>query len=151
MTQSVYKLNLRVEAIAFSNKSDALVHEDISLNEIGRDFSNSRMIQTVHKDILIEGISDKPEDSAPKDDICLNKVSTAMSIQNLGMDNLFSDKNPPRSLISTFVVRCLDSITSLVVLVEISRLWLASVAEQAGLSLWSHTPKTGFLMTKLKR
>ena len=43
-------------------------------------------------------------------------------------------------MISTFVVRCLDSIVP-----RISRPKLVSVAEQAGLSLnWSHTPKTGF-------
>ena len=43
-----------------------------------------------------------------------------------------------RSLISTFVVRCLDSTTPLVVIFEISRLQLASVAEQLGLNLtWS--------------
>ena len=56
----------------------------------------------------------------------------------------------PRSLISTFVVPYLDSIISLVSISEISRLKLASVAEQAGLSLtWSQTPKTGFLETRL--
>ena len=44
----------------------------------------------------------------------------------------------PRSLISAFVVRCLDSIISLVSILEISSLKLASVAAQAGLSLpWS--------------
>ena len=44
----------------------------------------------------------------------------------------------PHSLISTFVVHCLDSTTPLVVIYEISRLQLASVAEQAGLNLiWS--------------
>ena len=57
----------------------------------------------------------------------------------------------PRSLISTFVVRCLDSIISLVSISEISSLLLlASVAVQAGLSLtWSKTPKTGFLVMRL--
>ena len=56
----------------------------------------------------------------------------------------------PRSLISAFVVRCLDSIISLVYISHISRLQLASVAEQAGLCLtWSETPKTGFLATRL--
>ena len=38
----------------------------------------------------------------------------------------------PRSLISTFVVRCLDSIIPLVSISEISSLCLASVAAQAG-------------------
>ena len=56
----------------------------------------------------------------------------------------------PRSLISPFVVRCLDSIISLVSISEISSLYLASVAAQAGLCLtWSQTPKTGFLVTRL--
>ena len=56
----------------------------------------------------------------------------------------------PRSLISTFAVLCLNSIIPLLVIAEISRLWLVSVAEQAGLSLTlSQTPKTGFLMTWL--
>ena len=56
----------------------------------------------------------------------------------------------PRSLISGFIVRCLDSIMPPLVIAEISRLYLVSVAEQAGLSLtWSQTPKTGFLVTGL--
>ena len=56
-----------------------------------------------------------------------------------------------RSLISTFVFRCLDSIISLVSIYEISSLYLASVAVQAGLSIpLSQTPKTGFLLTRLK-
>ena len=50
----------------------------------------------------------------------------------------------PRSLVSTFVVRCLDSIIPLVSISEISSLYIASVAAQASLSLpWSQTPKTG--------
>ena len=56
----------------------------------------------------------------------------------------------PRSLISAFVVRCLNSIIPLVSISAISNLCLASVAAQAGLSLpWSQTPKTGFLVTRL--
>ena len=48
---------------------------------------------------------------------------------------------------STFVVRCLDGIILLVSISKISSLYLASVAEQACLSLpWSQTPKTGFLI-----
>ena len=55
-----------------------------------------------------------------------------------------------RSLISAFVVRCLDSIIPLLAISRVSRPWLVSVAEQAGLSLtWSQTPKTGFLMARL--
>ena len=55
-----------------------------------------------------------------------------------------------RSLISAFVVRFLDGIIHQVSISEISSLYLASVAEQAGLSLpWSQTLKTGFLATRL--
>ena len=51
----------------------------------------------------------------------------------------------PRSLISAFVVRYLASIISLDSIAEISRLYLASVAEQAGLCLaWSETPEDTF-------
>ena len=57
----------------------------------------------------------------------------------------------PRSRISTFVVRWLDSIIFLVSISKISSLYIAPVAAQAGLNLtWSETPKTGFLVTKLK-
>ena len=55
-----------------------------------------------------------------------------------------------RSLISAFVVRCLDSIIPLVSISEISSLCLASVASQADLSIpWSESLKTGFLVTRL--
>ena len=48
----------------------------------------------------------------------------------------------PRSLISVFVVRCLDSIIPLVSISKISSLWLTCVTEQAGLCLtWSKTPE----------
>ena len=51
----------------------------------------------------------------------------------------------PHSLISAFVIHCLDSIIPLVSIPKISSLWLASVAEQAGLSLtWSQTPEDRF-------
>ena len=50
----------------------------------------------------------------------------------------------PRSLICAFVVRCLDSVMSLVSVTKISSLMLASVGEQTGLSL-----KTLFVMTRL--
>ena len=51
----------------------------------------------------------------------------------------------PRSLISAFVVRCLDSVMPLVSVTYISSLMLASVAEQASLSLtWSETPEDTF-------
>ena len=51
----------------------------------------------------------------------------------------------PRSLLSTFVVCCLDSIISLESIAEISRPYVASVAAQAGLCLaWSETPEDTF-------
>ena len=51
----------------------------------------------------------------------------------------------PRSLISAFVVRCLDSVMSLVSVTKISSLILASVAEQASWSrTWSETPEDAF-------
>ena len=56
----------------------------------------------------------------------------------------------PRSMISAFVVRCLDSIVPLVFISEISSIYIASVATKAGLCLtWSQTPKTGFFVTRL--
>ena len=55
-----------------------------------------------------------------------------------------------KAQISAFVVHCLDSVIPLLAIAEISRLWLVSIAEQAGLSLnWSQTTKTGFLVTWL--
>ena len=51
----------------------------------------------------------------------------------------------PHSLISAFIVRCLDSVMSLVSVTKISNLILASVIEQASLSLiWSETPEDTF-------
>ena len=51
----------------------------------------------------------------------------------------------PCSVISAFVVRCLDSIISLDSIAEISRLKLASVAAQASLCLaWLETPEDPF-------
>ena len=56
----------------------------------------------------------------------------------------------PRSLISTFVVRCLDSIIHLLAISKDSRLKLAAEAEQTSLSLTrSETPNTCFLVTWL--
>ena len=55
-----------------------------------------------------------------------------------------------RSLISAFVVRCLDSIIPPVSISKIASPELVSIAEQAGLSLnWLETPKTGFLVMTL--
>ena len=64
-------------------------------------------------------------------------------VNNIGTDQPAN----PRSLISAFVVCCLDSIIPLLAIVKISSLYLVSVAKQADLSLtWSETPKSGFLM-----
>ena len=55
----------------------------------------------------------------------------------------------PRSLISAFVFRFLESIISKLATCEFSTFWLVFVAEQAGLNLaLSETPKTGFLATR---
>ena len=52
-----------------------------------------------------------------------------------------------RSLISTFVVRCLVSVIPILAKSKISRLSLVSVAEQTGFSLaWLQTSKLGFLV-----
>ena len=51
----------------------------------------------------------------------------------------------PRSLISTFVFRCLDSMICILALSKVSRFQLVSVAEQAGLNLtWSKIPEDTF-------
>ena len=50
-----------------------------------------------------------------------------------------------RSLISTFVVRCLDSVICIVAISNVSRFYLASVAEQAGLNpTWSKISEDTF-------
>ena len=52
----------------------------------------------------------------------------------------------PCSLISTFVVRCLDSMICILAISEVSRSYLASVAEQAGLNpACSKIPEDTFL------
>ena len=51
----------------------------------------------------------------------------------------------PRSLISIFVVRCLDRMICILAISKGSRFQLASVAEQAGLNLsWSKIPEDTF-------
>ena len=51
----------------------------------------------------------------------------------------------PRSLISAFVFRYLDSLIPLLSISEISTFYLASVAAQAGLCLtWSKNPEDRF-------
>ena len=85
----------------------------------------------------------------------LKKIEWAMSWENLFMphvNNKGADQPVcPHSLISTFVVHCLDSLIPLVSISEIPSLYLAPEAEQAGLSLpLSQTLKTGFLVMRLK-
>ena len=60
--------------------------------------------------------------------------------------NKGADQPPhPRSPISAFIVHCLDKVMSLVSVTKFSSLMLASVAEQASLSLtWSETPEDTF-------
>ena len=55
----------------------------------------------------------------------------------------------PRSLISAFVIRFLESTVCKLPIGEISIFWLVSVAEDTGLKLASlETPKTGFLAAR---
>ena len=57
----------------------------------------------------------------------------------------------PRSLISGFVIRVLETIISRLASSAIPIFWLVSVAEEAGLNLTlSETPKKGFLPTRPK-
>ena len=67
-------------------------------------------------------------------------------------ENLFCPMRTTKARISTFVVRCLDSIHVIpqISISEISSLYIASVAAQAGLCLTrSQSPKTGFLVSRL--
>ena len=61
-------------------------------------------------------------------------------------DNKCADQPAhPRSLISTFVFHCFDSIISVVSISKMSSLWLVSVVQQAGLSLtWSKNAEDRF-------
>ena len=55
----------------------------------------------------------------------------------------------PRSLISAFVIHCLDGMNTSSFCIQNINLYLASVAAQANLSLtWSEIPKMGFLVTR---
>ena len=55
----------------------------------------------------------------------------------------------PRSLISVFVVRVVESIISKLATGEISIFYLVCVAEETGKSLaFSETPKTGFVASR---
>ena len=79
-----------------------------------------------------------------------NKVIIEPRHEETCFSHMQTTKSHPRSLISIFVVHCLDSMILLVSISKIPSLKLVSVAAQAGLSLtWSETPKTGFLVTWL--
>ena len=85
---------------------------------------------------------------------CKAIITWATSWENLFMpytnNNGADQPAHQRSLVSSFVVRYLDSIIFLVSISEISSLWVASMAAQVGLRLaWSKTSKTGFLVTRL--
>ena len=80
-------------------------------------------------------------------------IKRATSLENLFMPyvNKKGSDQPvhPHSLISNFVVRCFDSIISIVAKNKVSSLSLVSVAEQIGLSLtWSHTTENRFSRDK---
>ena len=63
----------------------------------------------------------------------------------------FCHMRTKKAQISAYVVCCLDSIIHIVSISEISSLYLASLAAQAGLCLtWSQSLKTLFLVTRLK-
>ena len=71
----------------------------------------------------------------------------ARSCENVSYANNKGADQPvnPHSLISTFIVRCLDSMVCILALSKVSRLELVSVAEQAGLNLtWSKIPEDMF-------
>ena len=77
------------------------------------------------------------------------KATWATSGENLFIPYANNKGAHPHSLISAFVVRCLDSIIPLLAIADISRpSAVVPSAEQAGLSLnWLQTSKTSFLMT----
>ena len=75
----------------------------------------------------------------------ISAVWSALLLFAYGKNRFFHD-----SMIPLVSISCLDSMIPLVSISEISKLNLASVAEQAGLSrTWSEIPKTGFLVTRL--
>ena len=83
----------------------------------------------------------------------MRRIIRATSWENLLLpyaNNKGTDQSAhPRSLINTFVVHCLDSIMPLVSISEISSLYLASLAAQAGFCLTWSQPRRGFLVTML--
>ena len=82
--------------------------------------------------------------------VTISSYIWATSWQNLILPYANNKGTDQPARISTFVLRCQDSIIPLVSISEISSLYLASLAAQAGLCLtWSQTPKTGFLVARL--
>ena len=109
---------------------------------------------------LIQAVSqEEPSDRKP--DPCplwmaghaqLKFVMTECSKTQIRLTGLICEQQRGRSACAAcaFVVHCLDSKIPLVSISEISSLYLASLAVQAGLCLsWSQTLKIGFLMTRL--
>ena len=77
---------------------------------------------------------------------CWNDHTTRKCKQHRRKSACASAQSDPR-----ICVHCLDSIVHVLAKSKISRLKLASVVVQAGLSLtWSQTPKIGFLVTWLR-
>ena len=98
------------------------------------------LIQCVYNNILIRIMIFKIMNEPSHEKMCLMSYAN-----NKGTDQPVH----PRSLISAFVVRCLDSVMSLVSVTKISSLMLVSVAEQASLSLtWSKTSEDTFSQYK---
>ena len=64
----------------------------------------------------------------------MTRLIWARSWENVSYENNKGVDQPahPRSLISTFVVRCLESMIHILALSKVSRFWLVSVAKQAG-------------------
>ena len=106
----------------------------------GRHFFNLLNVVAVHAFVL-------RWERLFQNSILLADINWATSWENLFLpyanDKGSDQPAHPRSLISAFVVHCLDSIIPLLAIVKI-------LVEQASLSLnWSQTPKTGFLVTRL--
>ena len=62
-------------------------------------------------------------------------INVSLTYEPRHENTCFCHMRTTKAQISTFVIRCLDSIISLVSISEISSLYLVSGAEQAGLSL----------------
>ena len=101
---------------------------------VGRGSSGYKWMAMVHK--CLENLEDMYHSCTLLYEPCHEKTYLCQ---------MRTTKAQPSSLISTFVVRCLDIIIPILAKSKISTL-----DEQTGLSLtWSKPPKIGFLMTRL--